>query len=130
VKKVLLVLGACLAAGTLAVAAASPPNPQSRKDNQPQLRSLQGQVMGHGDAPLPEAVVYLKNTKTLAIRTFIADQSANYQFNGLAPNVDYEIHAEYDGHKSDVKTLSSFDNRNRAYLNLHIPTDPKSDAKK
>lgn len=123
-KKLLMVLGACLAA-VVAVRAASPPNPADRKENQPQLRSLQGQVMGHADAPLPEAVVYLKNTKTLAIRTFIADQSGNYQFNGLAPNVDYEIHAEYDGHKSDVKTLSSFDNRNRAYLNLHIAAEAK-----
>ena len=124
-NRVLMILSACLIAGTLAVQAASPPIQSDRKENQPQLRSLQGQVMGHEDAPLPEAVVYLKNTKTLAIRTFIADKSGNYQFNGLAPNVDYEIHAEYDGHKSDVKTLSSFDNRNRAYLNLHIAADAK-----
>ncbi|MFB3915178.1 MAG: carboxypeptidase-like regulatory domain-containing protein [Terriglobales bacterium] len=83
-------------------------------------RELSGQVMTKTDAPLPESIVYLKNMKTLAIRTFIADDNGNYRFPGLSPNVDYEVHAEYKGKKSDTKTLSSFDTRNKVYFPLRI----------
>ena len=87
---------------------------------QQQTRSLQGQVIGDNDAPLAAAVVYLKNTKTLAVKTFIADKDANYRFNALSPNVDYEVYAEKDGKKSETKTLSSFDSRKQATINLKI----------
>lgn len=83
-------------------------------------RTLQGQVMKGGDAPLPGAVVYLKNTKTLAIRTFVSDDKGNYRFASLSPNVDYEIYAEYKGAKSDTKTLSAFDSRSTATINLKV----------
>ena|SRR5437763_15588522 len=120
----LLMLGATLMA--MAAQAQSSPRPNDdRNKNESQLRSLQGQVMGHKDSPLPEAVVYLKNTKTLAIRTFIANQNGEYQFNALAPNVDYELHAEYNGKKSDVKTLSAFDSRAKAFMNIRIDTGQK-----
>lgn len=87
---------------------------------QQQARSLQGQVMNDADAALPASVVYLKNTKTLAVKTFIADKDGNYRFNALSPNVDYEVYAEKDGKKSDTKTLSSFDSRKQATINLKI----------
>ena len=83
-------------------------------------RTLQGQVMKSGDAPLPGAVVYLKNTKTLAVRTFVSDDKGNYRFASLSPNVDYEIYAEYKGAKSDTKTLSAFDSRSTATINLKV----------
>jgi hypothetical protein len=83
-------------------------------------RIVQGQVMKGGDAPLPGAVVYLKNTKTLAIRTFVSDDKGNYRFASLSPNVDYEIYAEYKGAKSDTKTLSAFDSRPTATINLKV----------
>jgi len=90
------------------------------KDKGEQGRNLTGQVLGQGDAPLPEAIVYLKNTKTLAVKSFIAEKDGGYRFHGLSPNVDYEIYAEYQGQKSSLKTLSSFDNRANVTLNLHI----------
>src|SRR5579884_1767692 len=75
----------------------------------PSTRSLQGTVLTKGDVPLSDAVVYLKNRKTLDIRTYISDKDGNYRFTSLSPNIDYEIYAEYKGKKSDTKTLSSFD---------------------
>ena len=83
-------------------------------------RTLQGQVVKSGDAPLPGAVVYLKNTKTLSIRTFVSDDKGNYRFASLSPNVDYEVYAEYKGAKSDTKTLSAFDSRTTATINLKV----------
>jgi hypothetical protein len=83
-------------------------------------RTLQGQVASNSDGPLSGAVVYLKNTKTLAVRTFIADNTGNYRFTSLSPNVDYEVYAEFKGAKSDTKTLSAFDSRSTAVINLKV----------
>ena len=87
---------------------------------QQQTRSLQGQVTNSATAPIPSAVVYLKNTKTLSVKTYIADDKGMYRFNALSPNIDYEVYAEKDGKKSDTKTLSSFDSRRQATINLKI----------
>ena len=78
---------------------------------------------GRGDVPLPQAVVYLKNTKTLAVRTYIADNEGKYQFNALSPNVDYEVYAQFNGRKSDTKTVSQFDNRQ--VVNIVLRVDAK-----
>jgi uncharacterized GH25 family protein len=95
--------------------------PSSRETgNEPSMRTLVGQVVDKGDNPLPNAIVYLKNTKTLAVKTYIAQQDGNYRFHALSPNVDYEVHAELNGKSSDVKTLSSFDSRKEARINLRL----------
>lgn len=83
-------------------------------------RLLTGQVMDKAEMPVPNAVVYLKNTKTLAVKTFIADANGQYRFPALSPNVDYEVYAEHQGRKSDTKTLSSFDSRQRSQINLKL----------
>jgi protocatechuate 3,4-dioxygenase beta subunit len=85
-------------------------------------RTLQGQVLKGNDAPLSGAVVYLKNTKTLSVRSFTSDDKGNYRFPSLSPNVDYEIYAVHDGVKSDTKTLSAFDSRPMATINLKVNT--------
>ncbi len=88
--------------------------------HQDSSRTLIGVVSDKNDKPLPNAIVYLKNTKTLTVRTFIADNQASYRFHELSPNVDYEVWAEYQGKKSDVRTLSSFETRANARINLKI----------
>lgn len=88
--------------------------------NASQVRLLTGEVMDKAEAPLPNAVVYLKNTKTLTVKTFITDSGGQYRFPALSPNVDYEVYAEHNGRKSDVKTLSSFDTRPSARINLKV----------
>ncbi len=101
-------------AGTLALRA------QAVSDKEPQVRVLMGQILDQRDQPVSGAIVYLKNTKTMAVKTFIVGQDGNYRFNALSPNVDYEVHAEHNGRKSDTKTLSSFDSRKTATINLRI----------
>ena len=90
--------------------------------NQDQGRNVTGQVMTKAEAPLPDAVVYLKNTKNLTIKSFITEKDGGYRFHGLSPNIDYEIYADYQGQKSPTKTISSFDNRNNITLNIRIDT--------
>jgi hypothetical protein len=83
-------------------------------------RSLIGRVFIGDDQPVQKAVVYLKNTKTLAVRSYITEPDGSYRFPALAPNVDYEIFAEFEGAHSDTKTLSAFDSRKQANITLRI----------
>jgi hypothetical protein len=83
-------------------------------------RLLTGRVADKQDAPLPTAVVYLANTRTRAVKTFIVGQDGMYRFPALSPNVDYEVYAQYQDHKSDTKTVSQFDTRPTVNINLKI----------
>ncbi len=120
-KSVRALLCACLLAVLILPAAAQ--RGDKNPENQP--RSLQGQVLDNSEAALPNAVVYLKNTRTLAVRSYISGQDGSYHFSGLSQNVDYEVHAERDGQKSDTKTLSGFDTRPRSTINLKVPVGKK-----
>ena len=83
-------------------------------------RTLVGHVYNRQDAPVAKAIVYLKNTKTLAIKTYITETDGSYRFPALATNVDYEVYAESQGARSDTKTLSGFDSRRQANITLKL----------
>jgi len=85
-----------------------------------EARTLVGRVVTAQDAPVQKAIVYLKNAKTLAIKTYISEADGSYRFPGLAANVDYEVYAEHEGARSPVKTLSGFDNRKQANITLKL----------
>jgi hypothetical protein len=84
---------------------------KAQKKAEAQLRVLHGSVIDKDENPMASSVVYLKNLKSQAVKTYIADDSGNYRFSGLDPNVDYEIHAEHADLTSPVRTISSFDSR-------------------
>jgi hypothetical protein len=88
----------------------------------PVQRIVQGKVMDKSDAVVKGAVVYLKDTHSLAVKSNITDDEGAYRFGQLAQNVDYEIWAESNGKKSGTKTISSFDNKNQFFINLKIDT--------
>ena len=92
----------------------------SRKNTRVTSRTLTGTVLDKGDQPVSNAIVYLKNTKTLAIKTYIAQADGAYRFPDLGLNIDYEIYAQKDGKKSNTKTLSQFDDREKPNINLQI----------
>ena len=92
-----------------------------KKDKEEEkLRMVQGVVLDAQDNPVVGAVVQLKNTKTLQVRSFITQEKGAYQFHGLDPNVDYSLKADYQGASSPWRTLSSFDSRKQPTMNLKI----------
>jgi len=93
---------------------------QGRKKGEDTTRSVEGIVTTADDAPAPGAVVQLKNVKTLQIRSFIAKENGEYYFHELSPDVDYELKADYQGGSSSAKTLSAFDSRRKATINLKL----------
>jgi hypothetical protein len=83
-------------------------------------RLLTGKVLDRGDNPLPNAVVYLTDSRSRGVKTYIVGADGSYRFPALQPSVDYEVYAQYRGHKSDTKTLSQFDDRQQVSIILKI----------
>jgi hypothetical protein len=101
------------------LALAASPDKKDKGDNG---RLLTGRVTDRQENPLPDAVVYLSNPRTQAVKTFIVGPDGSYRFPALSPNIDYEVYAQFKGKKSDTKTVSQFDNRQQVTINLKIDT--------
>ena len=106
--------------GTAAMALALILAPAGRALGESNTRSVDGQATDGKGAPLEKAVVYLKNTKTLQVRTYISDENGSFHFQGLSTDVDYELRAEREGASSPTKTIGSFDNRKEVHVTLKI----------
>jgi hypothetical protein len=76
---------------------------------------------------LPNAVVYLTNTHTRSVKTYIVGPDGTYRFPALQPSIDYEVYAQFNNRKSHTKTVSQFDDRQQVYISLKI--DAKSETK-
>lgn len=92
---------------------------------QSELRTVRGAVLDRAENPISSAVVYLKNVRTFAVKTYISDKSGEYRFSGLDPNVDYEVHAETDNMTSNTRTISSFDTRKDIVISLKVDKEKK-----
>ncbi len=94
-------------------------NAQQKNENNT-TRTLEGVVTNAANQPVAKAVVQLKNTKTLQIRSFITQDDGTYHFAGLATDVEYQIKADRDGVSTSWKTLSVFDSKKTAVINLKL----------
>jgi len=120
VKKLIAMAAVLLACAALPAAAAAGALEFEQRGSQGESRTLTGRVVNAQNEPLQKAIVYLKNTKSLAIKTYISEADGSYRFPGLAPNVDYEVYAEHSGARSDSKTLSGFDSRKQVNITLKV----------
>ena len=94
---------------------------QEQKPNEDSnTRTLQGSVTDNASKPVEGAVVQLKDTKSLQIRSFYTQSDGSFHFAGLSTNVDYEVKADYKGSTSSTKTLSVYDNRKTANVALKL----------
>jgi len=101
---------------------AAPAQLFGRDTKKDKTRLLTGKVLDGSDSPLPNAVVYLTNTHTRSVKTYIVSQDGAYRFPALEPNIDYEVYAQYNNRKSGTKTVSQFDDRSQVYISLKVDT--------
>jgi hypothetical protein len=97
-----------------------PGSQKDKKGDDPSVRAVTGTIRLANNSVVEGAVVQLKNTKTMQVRSFITKADGVYQFQGLSTTVDYELKAEANGMISPERTLSSFDDRKRAIIHLKL----------
>jgi hypothetical protein len=110
---------ACLIAGAFLLVISVAVHAAPDKKDKAQGRLLFGKVLDQQDNPVAGAIVYVTNMRTHAVKTYIVSQEGTYRFPGLSM-VDYEVYAQYNGHKSDTKSVSQFDDRSQVYIDLRI----------
>lgn len=124
----LFLSGAFLAYSQIVPPPKNPPlfgDRKGKKDDESKGRSLTGAVKDENDGPAEGAIVQLKDTKTLQVRSFIVKSDGAYHFYGLSADVDYQVRADRRGSTSGVKTLSVFDSRKAALINLKLEAPKK-----
>lgn len=137
-----LIPGFLLAALAVSILTAQPPkgkedkpdpffrgSDKKDKNEEANLRTLSGVVKDESDGFVEGAVVQLKNKKTDQIRSFITLQDGAFYFNGLSPNVDYELKAASKGRASGIKIVSVFDSRKKLVYTLKLAKVEKKDPK-
>jgi hypothetical protein len=113
----LLLVAACLS--SLSAQSKDKKNPDAG------TRSVQGLVQDADEKPVTGAVVQLKDMRTLQIRSFVTQDDGMYHFNGLKTEVDYQVKAIFNNMSSAAKTVSLFDTRKMATLNLKLEKEPE-----
>ncbi len=83
-------------------------------------RSIEGTVVNGSGSSIPKAIVLLKDTKTLQVRSYIAQSDGRYHFYGLSTDVNYEVRAEANNLTSKTKTVSVFDSHKVVKLDLKV----------
>jgi secreted trypsin-like serine protease len=111
-----LMLGGMIAGQTLGVSFAAAQTTASSQ------RIIGGKVVDSGSAPMQGAIVYLKNDKTLEVRSYISTQGGAYRFGQLSSGSDYSLWAEHQGKKSKTRTISSFDEKRVFDITLKVDT--------
>jgi len=71
-------------------------------------RSVSGLVLDPESAPVQGATVFLKNSKTKAIRSYTSASNGRFRFAQVNMTDDYDLWAEKDGKKTATKTVSSW----------------------
>ncbi len=83
-------------------------------------RSIEGRVLSSSGAPVPGAVVLIKDSKTLQVRSYIAQDDGSYHFFGLSTDVNYSLRAEDKDMTSKTKNVSVFDSHRQVKLDLKL----------
>jgi hypothetical protein len=109
-----------LIGGPLAVHASAQKKTREERREEANSRTVQGMITTPEEAPAAGAVVQLKDMRSLQVRSFITPADGTYHFSGLKADVDYQLSAKSGEATAGPKTLSIFDTRKEAVLNLKL----------
>ncbi len=108
----------------LALVVAAPAFTYAGKKKPPVPKKVQGLVLDASDNPVPGAAVSLRDVQTGKTIAIYSDTGGNYEFTDLNRDHDYEVEASFKNMVSEVRKVSSFDNRNTIPMNLTLTTSP------
>jgi hypothetical protein len=77
----------------------------------PGQRAVAGVVVDADENPVGGATVFLRNPKTKMIRSYTSATDGQFRFAQVSTTDDFDLWAEKNGKKSDMKTVSSWDTR-------------------
>lgn len=83
-------------------------------------RSIEGVVRDASGQAIAGAIVLLKDTRTLQVRSYIAHTDGAYQFYGLGTETNYQVRAQANGLTSKTKTVSVFNSHKIVKLDLKV----------
>ncbi len=106
----------CVLAGAVAIFVPT----STRAEDYFATRSVRGVVLDDGGEPIRGAIVKLEDLRTLQIRSFITHKDGVYRFHGLSTEKDYQLTAEWKGRSSDKKTLTRFNSKAEAVIDLKL----------
>jgi hypothetical protein len=83
-------------------------------------RTVTGTVSDATSDALAGATVFLRSEKTKSIRSYTSDHDGHFHFAQVNMAEDFDLWAEKSGHKSAVKTVSSWDARKQFVADLKL----------
>ena len=86
----------------------------------PQLRTVEGKVCRKDGSPVQGAVVYLKDEKSLAVKSYLSDDQGQFHFRQLSMGLDYDLWAELNGKRSRTKSISQFNSKHDLRYKLKL----------
>ena len=87
----------------------------------PKLRTIEGEVCSKNGSPIQGAVVYLKDEKSLAVKSYLSDEQGQFHFRQLSMSLDYDLWAELNGKRSKTKSISQFNSKPDLHYKLKLP---------
>ncbi len=94
----------------------------AKEDDKP-TRTVKGLVTDEAQKPIPQAVVQLKNTRTMDVKSYYTDAEGRFYFAGLDPNIDYEIKAKANGLREKTRRVSSFDDTMELFYEFNLKAE-------
>lgn len=87
----------------------------------PKLRTVEGMVCSKEGAPIQGAVVYLQDSKSLTVKSYLSDVQGKFHFRQLSMNADFDLWAELNGKRSKTKSISQFNSKTDLSYKLKLP---------
>jgi len=117
----LCVLALTAALSLTVVAPAWGAGPAAETTKVPQLRTVEGEVCRDDGTPVQGAVVYLQDSKSLAVKSYLSDAQGRFHFRRLSMSADFDLWAELNGKRSKTKSISQFNSKTDLDYKLKVP---------